>query len=420
AKDELTSFIAHELTQWRPDRSKTNESQGSDTQKSTQTEVLARKGIEYANNLIAMMRERVKLQFDAEIQVMLAESPFASSTSNTHDEDYETKMKYLCKRILDNDMKAAKREDPEDFFIKNEKRRHDTEDIKPVQSQKSIRGEDWKHLQKMVIDLEQADRDEGWDEPFQGFPKRLCELHRQQGTRSGRMNNSQQGQMTHDRTRQSPGKQMAEILSKKMAVQASVFKPLGYSDRLFIFRDMGKFRYMGSDWKIVTSKGRTRLEQGDQFADARIGLLEAQQALLVAMENELGGHNNIELIAYAYAMLCVCKLGSAADRTCNCTKGAKRSCGRPQKGRLVAFSISTGAVRVPIVLNPVFIVAIAFVPTILAIPTVLAIRDTVNTVCCELVQLRKRSSSRKRISGKRTRRKRQESLQFHIIPLEGQ
>ncbi|KAA6339178.1 MAG: hypothetical protein EZS28_052633, partial [Streblomastix strix] len=93
--------------------------------------------------------------------------------------------------------------------------------------------------------------------------------------------------------------------SRKMAVQAASFKPLGYSDRSFIFRDLGKFRYMGSDQKMVTTKGRTRLEQGDQYADAMTGLIDAQQALQVAMENGLGGHNNIEQIAHAYAMLCV-------------------------------------------------------------------------------------------------------------------
>ncbi|KAA6387402.1 MAG: putative Transposon Ty3-G Gag-Pol polyprotein [Streblomastix strix] len=98
---------------------------------------------------------------------------------------------------------------------------------------------------------------------------------------------------------------MAEILSKKIAKQASTFKPLGYSDRSFIFRDLDKFRYVGSDWKEVIPKGRTRQEQGDQYADAMTGLIDAQHALLVAMENEFGGHNNIEQIAHAYAMLCM-------------------------------------------------------------------------------------------------------------------
>ncbi|KAA6364627.1 MAG: hypothetical protein EZS28_039845, partial [Streblomastix strix] len=166
-------FIAHGLTQWGPDRSKMTESQGSDTQASTQTELLARKGIEYAQNMIAMTRERVKLLFDAEIQVMLAESPFPTSTFTEHEEDYEAKMKYLCRRILDNDMKAARREDPEDLFVKKEKRNRETEDIKPLQTQKSARGEDGEHIQKTVIDLEQGDGDEGWDEPFQGYPEKL-------------------------------------------------------------------------------------------------------------------------------------------------------------------------------------------------------------------------------------------------------
>ncbi|KAA6387573.1 MAG: hypothetical protein EZS28_016894, partial [Streblomastix strix] len=156
------------------------ESQGSDSQINTQTELLAKKGIEYTNNMMAMTRERVKLLFDAEIQVMLTESPFPTSTFTIHEEDYEAKMKYLCRRILDNDMKSARREDPEDLFVKKEKMSHETEDIKPLQSQKSARGENGEHVQKTVNDLDQGDGDEGWDETFQRFSERLNEPRRQQ------------------------------------------------------------------------------------------------------------------------------------------------------------------------------------------------------------------------------------------------
>ncbi|KAA6356552.1 MAG: hypothetical protein EZS28_047921 [Streblomastix strix] len=114
---ELTSFIAHGLNQWGPDRSKMNESQGSDTQTSTQTELLAKKGIECANNMIVLMRERVMLRFDNQIQVMLAESQFTTSTLCILDEDNEAKMKYLCGRILNNDMIATRQEGTEDLFI---------------------------------------------------------------------------------------------------------------------------------------------------------------------------------------------------------------------------------------------------------------------------------------------------------------
>ncbi|KAA6319820.1 MAG: hypothetical protein EZS28_054770, partial [Streblomastix strix] len=97
--------------------------------------------------MMAMTREQVKLLFDAEIQVILAESPFPTSTFTIHEEDYEAKMKYLCRRIFDNDMKAARREDPEYLFVKKEKRSHDTEKIKPLQSQKRARGENGEHVQ---------------------------------------------------------------------------------------------------------------------------------------------------------------------------------------------------------------------------------------------------------------------------------
>ncbi|KAA6384345.1 MAG: hypothetical protein EZS28_020129 [Streblomastix strix] len=78
-----------------------------------QTEQLARKGNEYSNNMMAMTRERMKLQFDAEIQIILAKSPYTTSTFSIHDDDYEAKMKYLCRIVLDRDMQAAMREDPE-------------------------------------------------------------------------------------------------------------------------------------------------------------------------------------------------------------------------------------------------------------------------------------------------------------------
>ncbi|KAA6384344.1 MAG: hypothetical protein EZS28_020128 [Streblomastix strix] len=60
---------------------------------------------------------------------------------------------------------------------------------------------------------------------------------------------------------------------------------------------------------------------------------------------------------------------------------------------------------------------VASVPTVLAIPTIPPIRDSVNIACCELVQLRKRSSNRKRIQGKRTSKAMRRILlfQFHTI-----
>ncbi|KAA6327087.1 MAG: hypothetical protein EZS28_053861, partial [Streblomastix strix] len=230
---------------------------------------------------------------------------------------------------------------------------------------------------------------EGWDEPFQRFPERLNEPRRQQGVRSGWKNSSQQSQRGHDRTRQSPGKQMAEILSRKMAVQAASFKPLGYSDRAFIFRDLGKFRYMGSDWKVITPKGRTRLEQGDQYADAMTGLIDAQQALLVAMENGLGGHNNVEQIAHAYVMLCV---GANAVAQLRELANARRELREVVDGSILPADIFSDdiiesikrAVFISIIADPVTVVAVALVPAVLTVPAVLAIRNIADTLYCEL------------------------------------
>ncbi|KAA6383523.1 MAG: hypothetical protein EZS28_020951 [Streblomastix strix] len=181
-----------------------NEFQGSDTQANLQTELLARKGIEYAIIMISMTRERIELLFNAEIQVILANNQFPTSTFSIHDENHETKVKYLCRRILDYDMKAMRWEDPEDLFVKKEKRSRDTQDIKPVQDQKSPRGEDGEQMQMMVIDLEQGDGDESWNESFKEFTENLNEPRKQQGARFSRMNNSQQGRITLNKTRKSP------------------------------------------------------------------------------------------------------------------------------------------------------------------------------------------------------------------------
>ncbi|KAA6358338.1 MAG: hypothetical protein EZS28_046135, partial [Streblomastix strix] len=90
-----------------------------------------------------------------------------------------------------------------------------------------------------------------------------------------------------------------------MDVQASTFKPLDYSDGSFIFRDLEKFRYLRSDWKIVTPRRKTRLEQGDQYADATVKRINAQEALLIAKQNGLNRQHKVEQTVNMYAMLCV-------------------------------------------------------------------------------------------------------------------
>lgn len=72
--------------------------------------------------MIAMMRERVKQLFNAEIQIFLAESPFIAFTFCILDKDYEAKMKYLSGWTFGNYTKAVSRENSKDLFIKKEKR----------------------------------------------------------------------------------------------------------------------------------------------------------------------------------------------------------------------------------------------------------------------------------------------------------
>ncbi|KAA6399656.1 MAG: hypothetical protein EZS28_004819 [Streblomastix strix] len=81
-------------------------------------------------------------------------------------------------------MKAARREDPEDLFIKMEKRSQDKENTQPTKSQDSTKGAILEHILKAVIDMDQGSGNDDWNEPFQGFPERLNEPHRQQGARN--------------------------------------------------------------------------------------------------------------------------------------------------------------------------------------------------------------------------------------------
>ncbi|KAA6375208.1 MAG: hypothetical protein EZS28_029265, partial [Streblomastix strix] len=87
---------------------------------------------------------------------------------------------------------------------------------------------------------------------------------------------------------------------------ASTFKPLGQSDISFKFWDLGKFRYLGSDLKVITPIGRIRLEHADQYGIAMTGLIDAYQALLVTMMNGLIDRDNVKQILHVYAMLSMC------------------------------------------------------------------------------------------------------------------
>ncbi|KAA6397836.1 MAG: hypothetical protein EZS28_006633 [Streblomastix strix] len=53
----------------------------------------------------------------------------------------------------------------------------------------------------------------------------------------------------------------------------------------------------------LTQRGRTRLKQGQQYVDAMIGLIDVQQALLVALWNGLSSQDNIMQILEVLAML---------------------------------------------------------------------------------------------------------------------
>ncbi|KAA6354733.1 MAG: hypothetical protein EZS28_049739, partial [Streblomastix strix] len=135
-------------------------------------------------------------------------------------------------------------------------------------------------------------------------------------------------------------------------------------------------REMGQDWKVVTPKGRTRLGQVDQNAEAMTGLIDAQQALLVAMEKGLGGHNNVEQKVHAYAML---RVGT------NAVAQPRELANAPSELReIVGGSIQPADIFSDDISDPVIIVVIVLIPTVLTVPAIRAIRNTADTLCCEL------------------------------------
>ncbi|KAA6398568.1 MAG: hypothetical protein EZS28_005906 [Streblomastix strix] len=153
--------------------------------------------------------------------------------------------------------------------------------------------------------------------------------------------------------------------------------------------ELSKFRHLGSYWKVVMPKARTRLEHAEQYAIAMTGLIDAQQALLVTMMNGLGCYDNVKQLIHIYSMLSV---GANAVAELRELGNAPRELG----------AVVTGSILPADIFSDDSFEVVASVPTVLVITTIPTIRDTINTECCALVQLRVRNSGRKRISGKKT------------------
>ncbi|KAA6370070.1 MAG: hypothetical protein EZS28_034402 [Streblomastix strix] len=73
----------------------------------------------------------------------------------------------------------------------------------------------------------------------------------------------------------------------------------------FFNRQQGWYRYYCTAWKVVTPKGKIKLENDKQFADVMAELIDAQHTKLMAMVDMIEGMDNLDEIAHVYAIICV-------------------------------------------------------------------------------------------------------------------
>ncbi|KAA6378931.1 MAG: hypothetical protein EZS28_025541 [Streblomastix strix] len=73
----------------------------------SQVEQFARKGIEFVENCVEIAKACVILQFDYVFETMFRECPFESHSHKNGEPEFKRKITHLCRRIIDNGMKAA-------------------------------------------------------------------------------------------------------------------------------------------------------------------------------------------------------------------------------------------------------------------------------------------------------------------------
>ncbi|KAA6398362.1 MAG: hypothetical protein EZS28_006114 [Streblomastix strix] len=146
-----------------------------------------------------------------------------------------------------------------------------------------------------------SDDEVAWQQPLEGFQQQIEKKRKRQSPRKPLRRYSGD---KFDQAHADVDRQVAQIQSKKMAWQPSNFKPFVFYERSFFNREQGKYRYDGSAWKVVTSKWKMKLENDEQFTDAIAGHIEAQNTLLVAMEDNIEGKDNLDDIAHVYVMIC--------------------------------------------------------------------------------------------------------------------
>ncbi|KAA6382139.1 MAG: hypothetical protein EZS28_022332 [Streblomastix strix] len=103
---------------------------------------------------------------------------------------------------------------------------------------------------------------------------------------------------------QSTDQKLVEILSDELAISMRQFRPLGYTDRIRITRDILKFRYRGK-CPIASPGPKSPIEKNEQFADALCAITDAYQTLLVTIQESIEMRPNQEQCAHAYKMISI-------------------------------------------------------------------------------------------------------------------
>ncbi|KAA6401764.1 MAG: hypothetical protein EZS28_002706 [Streblomastix strix] len=86
--------------------------------------------------------------------------------------------------------------------------------------------------------------------------------------------------------RQSTDQKLIEILSDEFTIIMILFRPLGYTDRIGITRNLHQFMYRG-EWPVASLGPKSPIEKNEWFVDVPYAITDAQQTLLVAIQESI-------------------------------------------------------------------------------------------------------------------------------------
>ncbi|KAA6396403.1 MAG: hypothetical protein EZS28_008070 [Streblomastix strix] len=241
----------------------------SDSSANHETSQKQGSGHDYMNDLNSVTRWRVSLLSDEERLKVLQAAKFDDLTFDERNADFDTKMRVLMKHIVDQDFKQADQPLSEASIRKKRKNKSSKIGI-AMKTMKSSEG-------KIITANESSDNETQLSEDeIPDAPN----------------------------NHQSTDQKLVEILSDELAITMRQFKPLGYTDRIGITRDLHKFRYRGK-WPVASPGPKSPIEKNEWFADALCAITDAQQTLLVAIQESIEMRPNQQQCAHAYKMISI-------------------------------------------------------------------------------------------------------------------